>query len=270
MDVARCTANGQNYSAHQFEQLDDATLERYRRLLICPQCEATAFFRKESRSGQAACFGARPHGNGCALAAVETIYRGAPGDDQEERINIGDRIEIDFDFGAQDVVRPQPDAPVEPGGVGGRYVGGPGTRIAVRRRRLSTLLRNLMLSDQFVNSDQLIALPEGEFRIRDFFVRFTDANAELLGQYRGYWGMLSDARDGQGALWLNSSGGRAGVSIAVDDAILHDFRNRFRVPDNEDLAGAYVLVFGHLHRSQYGKMYVACNDMRFITVNLAD
>lgn len=270
MDVARCTENGQNYSAHQFEQLDDATLERYRRLLICPQCEATAFFRKESRSGQAACFGARPHGNGCALAAVETIYRGAPGDDQEERINIGDRIEIDFDFGAQDVVRPQPDAPVEPGGVGGRYVGGPGTRIAVRRRRLSTILRNLMLSDQFVNSDQLIALPEGEFRIRDFFVRFTDANAELRGQYRGYWGMLSDARDGQDALWLNSSGGRAGVSIAVDDAILHDFRNRFRVPDNEDLAGAYVLVFGHLHRSQYGKMYVACNDMRFITVNLAD
>lgn len=269
MDIARCIADGHNYNAHQFEQLDAGTLERYRRLLICPQCQAPAFFRKESRSGQAACFGARPHLDNCPLAAVETIRGGARGDDQEERINVGDRIEIDFDFGAQDIVRPQPDAPIEPGGAGGRYVVGSGRRTAVRRRRLSTILRNLMLSEQFANSDQLLALPEGEFRVRDFFVRFDDATAERRGQYRGYWGMLSDAREWQESLWLNS-GGRAGVSIAVDTSILQDFRNRFRVRDNEDLAGAYVLIFGYLHRSQNGKMYVACNDMQFITVNLAD
>jgi hypothetical protein len=268
MDVARCTADGQNYNAHQFEQLGEGTLERYRRLLICPQCLAPAFFRKESPSGQAACLGARPHLDGCALAAIETTHRGAPGEDQEERINLGDRIEIDFDFGAQEIVRPQPDEPVEPGGAGGRYVGGNGRRVAVRRRRLSTILRNLMLSDQFANSDQVIALPEGEFRIRDFFVRFPDASTEHRGHYRGYWGMLSDARNGQGGIWLNS-GGRAGVSIAVDASILADFRSRFRIRENEYLAGAYVLVFGKLHCSQNGKMYVACSDMRLITVNLA-
>ncbi|MCL6305655.1 hypothetical protein M3R28_01895 [Pseudomonas syringae] len=269
MDLATCTDDGQIYSAHQFEQLDERTLEHKRRLLVCPQCQAPAFFRKESRSGQAACFGARPHADNCVLAAIETTYRGAPGDDQDERINTGERIEVDFGFGAHEVIRPQLDEPAEPGGVGGRYVGGSGGRSAVKRRRLSTILRNLMLSERFADSDELITLPEGEFRVRDFFIRFEEVTRDLNREYRGYWGMLSDARDGQSGIWLNS-GGRAGVSIAIDDSILDEFRNRFNVRDKEDLAGAYVLVFGRMNISQYKKMYIACNDIRLITVSLAD
>lgn len=268
MDVARCTADGQNYTAHQFEQLDEATLGRYRRLLICPECDAAAFFRKASRSGQAACFGARPHGEGCSLVAYETVNRGAPGDDQEEQINLGNRIEVDFDFGAQQANRPDPGEPVEPGRGGGRHVGGGGRRIAVRRQRLSTILRNLMLSDAFGNSDQLIAMADGEFRIRDFFVKFEDANENHMGEYRGYWGMLSDARDWQEDLWLNS-GGRTSISIVVDNSIIDQFVERFRVRENEDLAGAYVLVFGILHRSANGKRYIACHDIQLITASLA-
>lgn len=270
MDVARCTANGVTYTAPAFEALGEARVQEYRQLLVCPECGARAFFRKESTSGQAACFGARPHVAGCNMAAVESRYRGGPGLDQDERINHGERIEIDFAYGAHDVVHVDLEEPADPNGRGGQFRGGAGRRNAAMHRRLSTLLRNLMLSDQFRTSDQIIALPEGQFRVRDFFVTFSQAGAHLVGEYRGYWGMLSDARFGRnGEIWLNS-GGQQNVSTVVNVELIPEFNRRFRVDEPEDLAGAYALVFGILGMSTNGKLYLACNDLRYITVSLAD
>ncbi|WP_124528976.1 hypothetical protein [Pseudomonas sp. KBW05] len=270
MDVARCIADGNTYTAHNFEQLGDSRIEGFRRLLVCVQCGAPAFFRKESRSGQAACFGARPHIPGCEFAAAEGRRRGNPGNDQEEQINLGERIEIDFGYGAQEIVHPTPDNPIDPNGRGGRFVPGSGRRSPVMHRRLSTLLRNLMVSEQFRNSDQIIGLPEGQFRVRDFFVRFNEANRDHVGEYRGYWGMLSDARYGQeNSLWLNS-GGRENLSVVADTAIVDGLHERFDVDDLEEFAGSYILVFGTLRVSGNGKGYVACNDLRHITVSLSD
>lgn len=270
MDIARCTANGVTYRAPAFEALDENSIQEYRQLLVCARCGARAFFRKKSTSGQAACFGARPHATGCDLAAVESRYRGGQGLDQEERINYGERIQIDFAYGAHAVVHVDPQEPGDPAGRGGQFRGGDGPRNAVMHRRLSTLLRNLMLSDQFRNSDQIIALPEGQFRVRDFFVPFSQAGAHLVGEFRGYWGMLSDARRGQGEqIWLNS-GGQQNVSTAVNAELIPEFNRRFQIEELEDLAGAYVLVFGTLGRSPRDKLYLACNDLRYITVSLAD
>ena len=270
MDVARCTADGITYTAPAFEALGEARVQEYRQLLVCPECGARAFFRKESTSGQAACFGARPHTVGCSLAAAESRYRGGPGLDQDERINYGERIQIDFAYGAHEVAHVDPQEPGDPAGRGGQFRGGDGPRNAVMHRRLSTLLRNLMLSDQFRNSDQIIALPEGQFRVRDFFIPFSQAGVQPLGEFRGYWGMLSDARYGHGGeVWLNS-GGQRNVSTAVSVGLIEDFSRRFQIQDLEDLAGAYVLVFGKLGKSKKEKLYLACNDLRYITVSLAD
>ena len=270
MDVARCTKDGITYTAPAFEALGEKRVQEYRQLLVCPKCGARAFFRKESTSGQAACFGARPHALGCDLAAVESRYRGGSGLPQEERINHGERIEIDFAFGAHEVTHVDPVEPTDPTGRGGRFTGGNGRRTAIMHRRLSTLLKNLMLSDQFRTSDQIIALPAGQFRVRDFFVPFSEAIKPLVGQYRGFWGMLSDARFGsQGEVWLNS-GGQSNVSTVVNATLVSHFANRFKLADTEDLAGAYALVFGTLGLGSRGKLYLACNDLRYITVSLAD
>lgn len=270
MDVARCTADGITYTAPRFEALGEACVQVYRQLLVCPECGARAFFRKESTSGQAACFGARPHATGCSMAAAEPRYRGGAGLTQDERINHGERIEIDFAYGAHEVVHVDPEEPGDPSGRGGQFRGGNGRRTAVMHRRLSTLLRNLMFSDQFRTSDQLIALREGQFRVKDFFVAFGQVAAHLVGEYRGYWGMLSDARFGRnGEIWLNS-GGQQNVSTVVNVELLPEFNRRFRLEEPEDLAGAYALVFGTLGKSSNGKLYLACNDLRYITVSLAD
>lgn len=169
MDVAHCTLNGERYTVRQFEGLSEHDVAQLRRFLACPVCAGPAFYRKESTSGQAACFGARPHAPGCSLAAAEPRYRGGAGPDQVERINSGERIEIDFVYGAGPVTHVNPNEPANPQGRGGRFVGGgSGPRNAVMHRRLSTLLKNLMHSDGFRNSDQLIAMPAGEFRVRTF------------------------------------------------------------------------------------------------------
>lgn len=269
MDVALCTLDNNSYTAQRFERLPEAEIGKLRRFLVCPECKGPAFYRKESRSGQAACFGARPHEPWCSLAATESRYGGGAGQDQDERINLGERIQIDFDYGAAPINHVDPAEPADPNGRGGRYVRGQGQRAAVMHRRLSTLLRNLMHSNDFRNSDQLISMPEGEFRVRSLFVNFDDINHAHAAEYRGFWGMLSDARfGGSQELWLNT-GGRDDVSIVVPAELVGSFAQRFRVDDAEDLAGAYVLVFGELKVSLGGKAYIACNDLQRITVNLA-
>ncbi|SHN16888.1 hypothetical protein SAMN05216593_1111 [Pseudomonas asturiensis] len=273
MDVAHCTADGRNYSALSFEALDDSVIEAYRRQLVCPECRGPAFFRKESTSGQAACFGARPHGENCSLAAVDSSQGGMSGPDKEERINHGERIEIDFKFGASPVLHPGPDADDDGAGRGGRFRGGQRAQTSVSHRRLSTLLKNLMHSEDFCRSDQLIALPEGEYRVKDLFVKFDEINVHHLNSFRGYWGLITDAGLSKGeskSLWLNS-GATDDVSIVVDASLSVPFLERFPVADTDELSGSYVLVFGELKVSNSArkKRFIATKDISRITLSLA-
>ncbi|QHW08396.1 hypothetical protein [Pseudomonas putida] len=206
------------------------------------------------------------------MAAAEARRGGAMGAGQEELVNLGERIEVDFDYGANPRVNPDPLEPADPGGRGGRYRGGNGRRGAVMHRRLSTILRNLIHSEDFRISDQLIAMPEGEFRVRNFFVPFSDVQEEHEDQYRGYWGIIADAalsRDDPPSLWLNT-GGRDNVSIVVGDEQSDDFLARFPFEDTEELAGAYVLVFGELQLSRNGKLYIRAHDISRFTLSFPD
>lgn len=272
MDIVLCLADGKKYSTKAFEDLGEYVVSMYRRQLVCPECRGPAFYRKESTSGQAACFGARPHTESCDLAAVESRQGGGLGPDREERINSGERIEVDFNFGAHPIVHGAPDEPTDPNGRGGRYVrGNSGRASPAMHRRLSTLLKNLMHSQDFKNSHQIIALPEGQFRVRDFFVEFSAASDVHLNEYRGYWGMVSDAGISSGSLWLNS-GGREAVSVVVDGDLSEVFTARFPWSDLDDFAGGYVLLFGTLRESKSSskKRYIAVNQLEKITLSMSD
>lgn len=268
MDAALCTIDDVIYQATHFANLPPNELARKRRFLVCPECSGPAFFRKASRSGQAACFGARPHEEGCTLAAAEYEQNdNGPGDDQDILENPGQRIILDLNFGASNDSHNDTDAMPNPGGRGGRFIGG-GTRPdATMHRRLSTILRNLMVSGEFRTSRQIVEISGiGEFTVADFFVQFDAVAHHHENQYRGYWGMVVSARFGQtDALWLNS-GGRDDVSICVPEQFVNELYARFRISDEEDLAGMYVLVLGTLRTSQSGKKYVQAEDLGFITL----
>jgi len=266
MDAARCTLDDMVYQAVRFAALPPNELARKRRFLVCPECRGPAFFRKASRSGQAACFGARPHEEGCELPAAEYEQNDiGPGDDQDILENPGQRIILDFNFGAPIDRHNDPDALPNVGGRGGRFVGGGARPDAAMHRRLSTILRNLMMSEQFRTSPQMVEITGvGEFTVANFFVPFGAVAPAHDNQYRGYWGMVVFARFGQtGALWLNS-GGRDDMSVCVPEQFVNEVYERFRISDEEELAGTYALVLGTLRTSQDGKKYVRVDDLGFI------
>lgn len=249
MDVALCTIDNNMYTLPVFEALSELTLSYYRRHLLCPKCLGQAFYRRPSATGQPAFFEARPHGPQCT-------GRGWAGE-LSEPIENNERIEVIFD----PVTRSCDTAP------GNRLPG----HSSMVQRRLETLLHNLMLNGDFCLSEQLIAVDAGLFRVRDFFVSFADTPANGRGEYRGYWGFVSDAGtsgEQPASLWLNS-GGAQDLSIVVGGDLSGPFLQRFQVNRLEALAGAYVLVFGRLRVSQFGKKYIALSDISRMAVSLA-
>lgn len=269
MDTALCIEDGHTYTAVEFSRLEPMPLERKRRFLVCVECGFPAFFRKASRSGRGACFGARPHDDGCNLAATDNEIRlpGA-GDDQDEVFNAGDRIIVELAFGGQDAeVHLDGDerGPRRPRG--GRYIGGGGPRAAQMHRRLSTLLRMLVTAPNFRYSDQIIAVnDQPELPARDFFVHLSDVTHQYDGQFRGYWGQLTDAREGtDGVLWLNS-GGRSEMSFCLPLEYRQEVMERFRLDEEEDFSGSYILVLGTLHVSRNGKKFCVIDDPAVISL----
>ncbi|WP_141715362.1 hypothetical protein [Burkholderia ubonensis] len=266
MDIARCLEDNRTYNAFEFSALPPAELGRKRRMLICDECEGPGFFRKASRSGQAACFGARPHAPNCGAAAAEAREVVTRQEDDEPRLNPGAHIVVDLHYGGAPVNGVQGvDADNANGSGGSRYVGAGGGRAAVSHRRPSGLLRMLVESDAFRSSEQTIEIP-GHIQgiVREIFVPFEEAAAdELVGQYRGYWGYITDgARGGEArdALWLNS-GGRQDVSVLVQAEFVDELYERFNLEDVEDFAGVYFLVFGYLKKSAREKYYVVVENI---------
>jgi hypothetical protein len=236
---------------------------------VCEECSFPAFFRKPSRSGRGPCFGARPHDEGCELAAVDNEAR-VPGvaDDQDEVFNAGDRIIVELAFGGQDGevhLDPNERGPRRPRG--GRHVGEGGPRVAQMHRRLSTLLRLLVTAPNFQYSDQTIAVAnQPELPARDFFVHLSNVTPGHAGQFRGYWGQLTDAGEGtRGVLWLNS-GGRGDASFLLPPEFRQQVMQRFRLEEEDEFSGMYILVLGTLRVSQNGKKICDIDDPALITL----
>lgn len=271
MDVALCTADGKTYTATEFANLPARQLEDFRTQLICVDCRYPAFFRKKTRDGRAPCFGGRPHRDNCDLATNGAGAWGAQGsDDQDERLNPGDHIVLDLRLeGGTDEGAPGGDPSQRRYGQGRAHIGN-GQRRALMYRRLRTVLRNLIRSETFSRSSQIIEVTGlVSLRASDFFVHFDELGPGHMGQFLGLWGTLSDARVSGETIWLNT-GGPQMPSIpvdAVDESVLLTLS---RGGELEDLAGAYVLALGKVEQSGGGKRYVRIRDLSHIAVILHD
>lgn len=271
MDVAFCSLDGSTYTSAQFARLDISLMSEMRRCLFCPECNGPAFFRKETRNGRAACFGARPHAPGCSLSVLDET-RTIQGQVEVGEVihNPGERIVVDLEFGARQHVHVVPNArPGRGGARGGLHIGDYATNNARMHRRLSSLLRTLIESPDFRESNQVLEILGREILVRDFFVPLLDVTANHTNTLRGFWGMLSDTGSGADGttIWLNS-GGRGDISFCMDENSFTMLCQRFHITENEELSGAYVLVIGEARMSQYGKVYCSIDDQNMICVRL--
>lgn len=258
MYSAKCTEDSETYAAVDFSRLSTEEIARKRRFLQCPECGGPAFFRRASRGGRAACFGARPHAPNCELAAPEyDPNQDGQGEDQDQLFNPGNRIVVDLNYGAaQQYMVQEVDGLPSNRNRRGRYGGDGGRPQARMHRRLGSLLRTLIEVPAFRQSDQVVEIDDHpEMTVSEFFVPLLDVTAGHEGQFRGYWGMLSDARRAsEGTLWLNS-GGRDSISFCLDEHLIKPLFERYGIEDEEDIAGAYILVLGSPSVSQRNKVY---------------
>lgn len=260
MNNAKCTEDGLIYTAADFSRLLSDDLERKRRLLQCTECGGPAFFRHASPIGRAACFGARPHTQGCQLAALDCA-----GEDQDELRIPSSMIIVDFGYGSP--ARPEF---VDGAGRASRFSDDGYQHDFQEHRRPSTLLRLLIGSPAFRNSDSLIDVHgKSGIPVKDFFLPLLSVTDQHLGQFRGFWGLLSGVgfSEDKSTLWFNS-GGRDTISFCLDTESLTEFTQRYRVRDKEYLAGAYILVFGTLRASPDHKLYCAIEDLDFMALRL--
>lgn len=272
MDIAKCTDDGVFYNAEDFSRLFPEDLDRKRRFLQCPECGGPAFFRHASPIGRAPCFGARPHDDGCRLTAYDyqrTQYGTA--DNHDSPLIRGSKIVVDFGYGS-----PTSPESVDGFGFASKSVRatqnlGDGYRTdTLTHRRPSSLLRTLIESPEFSNSEQIIEVHGNEGIVaRDFFVPLLSVTPQHLNQFRGFWGLLSDVRLSQdkSTIWFNS-GGLDTISFCLSSKYMDDFNKRYRIHDAEDLAGAYILVFGMLHISPQRKLHCVIEDKNLMALRL--
>lgn len=267
MDSALCTVNNTAYTGADFAALPDTDRSHFRRHLVCVVCATTAYFRKEAKSGQGPCFGARPHVN-CPLATVESS-RGMGGNTEEDILhNPGTRIVVDEAQGGNATVHVDPGAPGGAAGVGRRFVGTGGRPSAVSRKRLGPLLKNLIYQPAFRSSTIYVEIPNrGAWPARELFVNFSSVGQCNPNTFYGFWGVIYDTGSGyDGTLWLNT-GEWDDVSVAIDPEDVAPFLVRHKTSIAE-LDGAHILVFGTTFKAGgSGKQCIKPSSIQLTALN---
>jgi len=275
MDLAFCTINQKLYDAAQFARLEPATLEEYRRALICNKCRREAFFRKASSSGRGPCFGARPHAENCSEATIDAGTWGTGGNQEDEPIfNAAGRIIIDLPRleGVHDAVEPA-GAEQQRRGAGRVFnTEGGGAAANATHRRLSSLLRRLNQDPDFQYSNAIVTPPgtQESTTVAEFFVRFDQTRRRALREFKGLWGKITDASfDYKGDLWLNTGPRESTISFVIGKDIEQRFLERWRIIDIEQFAGAWALILATTSVSSKDKMFATISDLRYVALDLA-
>ena len=255
MNIARCLQDGNIYEAHGFSQLPLEEREAKRQELICPNddCKGPAFYRRESRSGQAACFGAR-HVDGCDMAAAEAAHmQGTGGEEENHLLNPGDRLEIDLGYGAHTRINIETtdESNIEGQRRSSRYLGDGDRQNAVKRQRLQPLLKTLVHYPEYANQKISVSIPDQKpTPANELFVPFDKASEVPVGNFYALWGLIASARYAGETLWVNA-GGAASVSFPMEKELQTTLQERLSVEQKDlvkELAGCHFLVLGTLSR----------------------
>ena len=260
MDIAKCILDGIRYDITSFCLLGSEKLDRLRKGLICDKCSGKGYFRKKSRDGKPACFGAY-HLDGCDLKAKDSLSQHDPEVIEEVNVITTNNQVIDIAFSRYTASQIEPKNPPKvlfsnksTSGTS-KYHSKKPEQIRNVSKGLHSLLRMLTYSDSFSTSDvEINTGGKHPFKAKNLFINFDQIEEKHIGMWRGFWGVISHSdKDIQ---WLNTAN-RQDVSIPILEA--RDYlTDVFGVQSSEDLAGALVLIFGWLKvsKSDAKKWYI--------------
>lgn len=272
MKFAYCITDGQNYEASDFASRPSEWISAHRTELECPLCHNLAFFRKASRSGQAACFGARPHDTACDLAVPPSDHaERAVKVDADVLTNKGRNFELRLPSRKRAMKSVlATNQTTDLGRIGAQFVKWRKNNETSSSINAKECLINLVLSENYRESDQTIRPPHGtRMQIKDFFVPLRQADT-ASSDIRGYWGSLYDYRELEdGTVWLNA-GKRTHMSVLMNPGTLTELLASYGLEGVEDLIGVYVLVIGQLQVSRNSKLFLKPRDSRHVVLYMPD
>ncbi|QEY16951.1 hypothetical protein D0C16_13795 [Cellvibrio sp. KY-GH-1] len=280
MQYAKCTSDNKVWEARPFSLLESSVLESKRLSLVCVECEEFAWFRKESSHGHPAHFCAR-HDDNCSLK-IEYVMSDDKNDGSSvevDEVKSGDKIIIQLDKevgGVVEVVEnTKPTNSLQ--GEGGRtFVLKGSNREASQQFTLKRILHRLVQSPAFRESNTEISFfKNSEEILISGMVNSIVAGFEKISKeshhekMQFYWGPIASAKyTADGKLWLNSGEQYGSASVAIFEDVTQSFLSSFEVEDLEELAGAYILVYGRCMFSGggSGKPVIWCAHPKYIFV----
>jgi len=251
MDIAYCTIDNNTYDISSFSQLDAHILDKYRRALVCTECNGQGYYCKEAINGKPACFCAY-HEDSCIYKSKDTIPRYDPGTIEEVNTIITNSETIDINFSAYTASQLKPMDSRKPSSSRALSKSSKQhTRQPVQYRNMNkglrSLLRMLMHTDSFRRSDIKINTGfEYPYKAKNLFVNFDEITEKHLKKNRGYWGIISHADND--IEWLNTAN-EQNVSILISE-VKGYISEAFNIESDSDLEGVAVLVFGWLNTSK--------------------
>jgi hypothetical protein len=265
METALCLLDKKSYDIASFSNLENNLLTKLRRALVCSECKGKGYYRKKSRDGKPACFGAF-HNSKCSTKSKTSTLKVDPEVVEEVKslTTNFDIIDVDFSLYTSNELKSLHNGKPNASLTGSSATALQYTQNSGRERNsqkgLRSLLRMLMHSNSFAGSDFKINTGwKYPRKAKNIFVNFDDINESLLekNMMRGYWGVISHADTD--ISWLNTAN-EQDVSIPISQ-LKNYLVDIFGIDDSEDLAGSEILVFGWLDISKNG------NEKWFIKVH---
>lgn len=269
MDRAKCTLDDTEYLATDFEKLSDSEISSKRQHLICINCLSKAFFRRKLKSGQAACFGARPHKDDCTQKSQDSGYIvGECSEDDKKLINDGSEINVDFNYGtlkSNHVIDGSSEIVASGSANGKKHSSINGIGSAKSQRRLSSLLSILISSNcgSFIQSNKTINVNGYKYLSSNLFKKIECLKKDYVGKFVAAWGLVDSIGLQGTSIWLNSAQDSIDFGILVKENERNELFLRYN--DIEELVGSYVLCFGFLEKSKNDKLYMVLKDISYIT-----
>lgn len=273
MQFARCTLDGRDLAAAQFEALDDCARSTLKGKLVCCECQGRAHFRRRSTNGHAACFAAH-HSQDCPEAVRSDSPWPESGDEEVARWE-ANRNKIVLAISSEgDETEPATR------GNGARTPGEGRTRHrkdgpafgSMIQRGATNLLRQLVNWPSFKTSVVHLVLPDGtEVPVHSFFTRMQDASVEQhVGSLHGVWGIVHSVEDWVGrGVWINSppAYNRTNLRTLIPSSLHALICQKFGLKSIQDLMGRYILVIGKPRISTGGLFMTDVYDVqKFSTV----
>lgn len=267
MDYAKCVQDDIVYSSTTFDKVSDFDIKK--RYLICKECGAPAYFRKASKSGQAACFGARPHKDHCSLGTLPSIT--IPGVLQDTvAFSSSKIIQIERNGNSKKIfhITEEENQGIKNRNsrkIGSRHIYELGTKASIKHRNMKKILKNLIIIEEDTKKAIFIINNSNIFG-KDLFKKYNEITETDIKKFRGLYGKIHSANYGKNdKLWINFTRDQKDPGIAIPNNIL-DFivkNNKFTIDEFED---KYVLAFGIFGQSPYGKLILNCKNAEDITI----